>query len=164
MLLYHGSNVEVKSPKLIGQVRGLDFGAGFYTTSNLDQAIEFTRHVARRKKTPDRVVSVYEFHKDSPYSRLHMLKFESPDAGWLDFVRANRFNEYNGEAYDLIVGPVANDDIYPTLQAYFEGVFSREQALDALKIKKLYDQYVFASEKALDAIRFVRAFEPEEGR
>jgi hypothetical protein len=38
--LYHGSNVEVKKPKLIASnvKRLLDFGAGFYLTSDFEQA------------------------------------------------------------------------------------------------------------------------------
>ena len=34
MILYHGSNVTVEQPKLIKQNRYLDFGFGFYTTTN----------------------------------------------------------------------------------------------------------------------------------
>ena len=43
MTLYHGSNVEVKEPKILKPIHGLDFGAGFYTTTNRDQAIAFAR-------------------------------------------------------------------------------------------------------------------------
>ena len=38
MTLYHGSNVEVNDPKLIPTKRLLDFGAGFYLTSDFEQA------------------------------------------------------------------------------------------------------------------------------
>ena len=38
MILYHGSNVVVSEPKLIQQNRFLDFGFGFYTTTNKKQA------------------------------------------------------------------------------------------------------------------------------
>ena len=34
MILYHGSNLVVSEPKLIQQNRFLDFGFGFYTTTN----------------------------------------------------------------------------------------------------------------------------------
>lgn len=34
MILYHGSNLVVSKPKLIQQNRFLDFGFGFYTTTN----------------------------------------------------------------------------------------------------------------------------------
>jgi hypothetical protein len=38
MKLYHGSNVEVVTPKLIQSARALDFGQAFYLTSDFDQA------------------------------------------------------------------------------------------------------------------------------
>ena len=41
MVVYHGSNVVVKEPKILKPNRELDFGNGFYTTTNLDQAIAF---------------------------------------------------------------------------------------------------------------------------
>ena len=41
MILYHGSNITVDHPRLIKQNRYLDFGFGFYTTTNRDQAVNF---------------------------------------------------------------------------------------------------------------------------
>jgi hypothetical protein len=38
MKLYHGSNVEVMTPKLFQSARALDFGRAFYLTSDFDQA------------------------------------------------------------------------------------------------------------------------------
>lgn len=40
MILYHGSNVVVEQPRLVEQNRFLDFGYGFYTTTNKEQALE----------------------------------------------------------------------------------------------------------------------------
>ena len=48
MIVYHGSNVEVRKPKLIRPIRTLDFGPGFYTSLNRNQAIEFVRKVVFR--------------------------------------------------------------------------------------------------------------------
>ena len=38
MIVFHGSNLEVKNPMLIPSKRLLDFGAGFYLTSDFEQA------------------------------------------------------------------------------------------------------------------------------
>lgn len=38
MKLYHGSNVQVREPKILESVRTLDFGTGFYLTSDYEQA------------------------------------------------------------------------------------------------------------------------------
>lgn len=40
MLLYHGSNIEVPSPKIIEPARALDFGAGFDGILNAKETIE----------------------------------------------------------------------------------------------------------------------------
>ena len=38
MILYHGSNLKVREAKLIPSKRFLDFGMGFYLTSDVEQA------------------------------------------------------------------------------------------------------------------------------
>jgi hypothetical protein len=72
----------------------------------------------------------------------------------LDFVAANRRGEVMVEQCDLIYGAVANDDVYRTLALYMTKVLTREQTLEGLKIRKLYNQLVFATEKALSYLRF----------
>lgn len=48
MLLYHGSTEIIEFPKLIKSDRFLDFGNGFYTTTNLEQAIRWASIKKRR--------------------------------------------------------------------------------------------------------------------
>ncbi len=158
MILYHGSNVVVEQPKLIEQNRFLDFGYGFYTTTNETQAENFAQKVIiRRGGKP--IVNVYEFDETAQTNTLKIKRFSAPDEEWLDFVSAHRNGTYNGEKYDLIIGAVANDDVYRTLQVYQGGLLSKEQALEALKIKKLFNQYVFATEEALALLKFREARE-----
>ena len=157
MILYHGSNVVVDQPKLIEQNRFLDFGYGFYTTTNKTQAENFAQKVTvRRGGKP--IVNVYEFD-ETVHADLKIKRFSAPDEDWLDFVSAHRNGNYDGEQYDLIIGAVANDDVYRTLQVYSTGLLTKEQALEALKIKKLFDQYVFATTEALANLEFVEAKE-----
>jgi hypothetical protein len=61
MLLYHGCNLAVETPQLIEQRRGLDFGPGFYVTTNEIQARRFAEIVVNRRKAGTATVSVYEF-------------------------------------------------------------------------------------------------------
>jgi hypothetical protein len=49
MTLYHGSNTIVETPCLIAHNRFLDFGNGFYTTPNKDQALRFAQIVVQRR-------------------------------------------------------------------------------------------------------------------
>lgn len=42
---------------------------------------------------------------------------------------------------------------------YSTGILTKEQAITALKIKKLFDQYVFATVEAISLLKFVDAEE-----
>ena len=153
MILYHGSNVVVDKPKLIKQNRYLDFGYGFYTTTNRLQAESFAKKVATRNGGIP-IVNIYEIDDSINSEMIKIKRFTSPDGDWLDFVFANRNGTYDGETYDLVIGAVADDDVYRTLQVYGDGLLTREQALEALKIKKLYDQYVFSSDVSISLLKF----------
>lgn len=156
MILYHGSNLTVENPKIITPNRYLDFGKGFYTTSNFEQAQNFADKVTARKKVGESTVSIYEFD-DTKLDDLSVLSFEAADEKWLDFVSDNRNGLVLNEKYDIIYGPVANDDIFRTFILYTTGVLTKEQTLEALKIKKLYNQYVFTNDNALNYLKFINA-------
>ena len=155
MILYHGSNVVVSEPKLISQNRFLNFGFGFYTTTNKAQAISFADKVFKRRREGGKIVSVYELNEQTAFADCSLLRFDAPDEAWLDFVFKNRSGHYEGAAYDFVYGPVANDDVYTTFTLYSAGVLTKEQTLESLKVKKLYNQLVLASEKALGYLIFV---------
>ena len=153
MILYHGTNVIIEKPHPVEQNRYLDFGFGFYTTSNLEQAKNFALKVVKRKGGKP-IVNVYEFDEERAGEAVGYKRFVSPDDEWLDFVSDNRNGVYKGANYGIIIGPVANDDVYTTLQLYLGGFLTREQALQTLKIKKLYDQCVFSTQEAMDLLHF----------
>lgn len=162
MIVYHGSNLVVPKPRLIYQNRFLDFGFGFYTTTNKTQAISFADKVVKRRKTGEKTVSIYEIDETAAFSKCSVLCFDDPGEAWLDFVSDNRSGNYEGELYDIIFGPVANDDVYRMFSLYAAGVLTKEQTLDQLKIKKLYNQLVLTTEKALSYLRFAGTVPKEE--
>jgi len=163
MLLYHGSNTAVEEPCLIGQTRGLDFGAGFYLTTNEAQAVRFSEIVVNRRKGGVSTVSVYEFDMGIAACTLAVCRFEQANSEWLRFVTDNRLTRYEGAVYDVVIGAVANDTVMPTIQAYLGGFINEEAALITLKTSKLVDQVCLKSEKALSLLRFVKSFEIKGG-
>jgi len=158
MTLYHGSDVAVESPSLGLSRKNLDFGVGFYTTEYKTQAVDFARKVMIRKDKKSQLVSVFDFDMDAAQSNLDVLRFPAPDRAWLDFVHQNRRGTYTEKPYDLVIGPVANDDVFATLIVYEQGILNVEQTLEALKIKELYSQFVFKTEKALSLLKYVHSF------
>jgi hypothetical protein len=160
MELYHGSDVIVEKPILLPQQRTLDFGFGFYTTTNREQAEVFAQKVAERRESKSGFVSVYEIQSIDILKReLSVLEFSSPDGAWLDFVFENRNGTYAGKIHDIIFGAVANDTIYRTFVAYEAGIITKEETIERLKVKKLYNQMTFATERALSRLKYTGHFE-----
>ena len=90
MILYHGSNLVVSKPMLVAQNRFLDFGYGFYTTTNKEQAIGFAQKVTQRRKEGLPTVNIYEIDEQKAFSECSLLRFDGPSGEWLDFVSDNR--------------------------------------------------------------------------
>jgi len=159
MTLYHGSDQIIKAPELRSSTRTLDFGAGFYTTTNKEQAINFavkvyTRSIREGNIPRGKFISVYEADYEKMRQELDILHFKSADEAWLDFVMANRRNTYSGKKYDVIYGPVANDTIYRTLIAFEDGVLSAADTIARLKVRQLFDQMTFVSEHSLSFLKY----------
>jgi hypothetical protein len=163
MLLYHGSNTRVEHPE-IRRLRAMDFGFGFYLTSNEKQAVGFAKKVViREERLNDNhgvaTLNIYEFDFDSAKSDLKTLRFNLPDEAWLDFVVANRSGKISNAGSDVVIGPVANDDVFEVIRIYESGAMTKEMALEAMKVKKLFDQYVLRTERGLSLLAFIEARE-----
>ncbi len=77
MILYHVGNTIVEKPKLVEQNRFLDFGYGFYTTTNKDQTENFSKKViVGRGGKP--ILNIYDFD-DKAYADLIVKRFSAPD-------------------------------------------------------------------------------------
>jgi hypothetical protein len=77
MKLYHGSNVEVRKPRIISPNRTLDFGNGFYTTTNHAQAVDFALRVTRNRNSGIATVNVFEIDEDNAFDLCNALKFRN---------------------------------------------------------------------------------------
>ena len=163
MQLYHGTNIHFEIPKIITPNRALDFGAGFYTTSDIGQAIAWAKVVVKRSDSGIPLLNTYEFD-EAFRSNIKIRRFHTPDKEWLDFVCEHRLNTYNGDNYDLIIGPVANDNTMLVIQSYIDSVqnnesekdFFAEFALRQLRADRLKDQFVFKTKAALQYLKFLK--------
>ena len=154
MILYHGSNVEVRHPVLLKAQRPLDFGPGFYTTSDLQQTSSWAQRTARIRKDGKPLVSVYEVSNET-FQTLKVLTFDAANKDWLRFVASNRRQLLQESNWDLVSGPVANDQTMPTLMLFLDGFLSEDAAIERLLPQKLKDQFVFKTEAALALLRCV---------
>jgi len=158
MKVYHGTNIIIERPKIINRFKTLDFGEGFYTSENENQARDFAVKVCeRRNPTLSPIVNCYEFNDD--LRNYSVLKFDAPNDKWLDFVVERRKGIALKNKYDLIIGPVANDDIFGTIILYEAGQIDKESAIKRFKVKKLFNQVVFCNEFVLSKLEFIKSYE-----
>ena len=153
MILYHGSNVEVKEPMLLKVQRELDFGKGFYTTSDMEQAARWAERTAKRRGESNAFVTVYEVNEDE-LKNIRLLSFDSPNVDWLDFVVKNRKGEYIAGDWDIISGPVADDQTAQVIDLYLDGLYDEEEAIRRFLTQRIKDQYAFKTDEALKLLIF----------
>ena len=159
MLLYHGSNVVVEHPHIRERTRALDFGAGFYLTSDYEQAARWARTTVLRREGGVASVSVFEVD-ETAMGRLRVIRFNAPDIHWLRFVSRNRNERIDDSGVDVVAGPVANDNTMPVLNLYFKGAYTEEEALRRLVSQRLKDQYAMKTEAAIAILRFREVIYP----
>jgi hypothetical protein len=161
MKIYHGSDVAVPKPIILPANRFLDFGEGFYTTSSLVQARRWAHHVCERNKkqsnsqTNNQIVSIYEFDISRAKNELKIKHFASPTSKWLNFVTACRTGKGEKHGFDIVMGPVANDNVYATIQLYETGLLSEAETIIRLKVEKIFDQILFHTEKSLQYCSYI---------
>lgn len=60
-------------------------------------------------------------------------------------------------AYDIILGSVADDNVYATVKLFETGVLDRDETIKRLRIEKLYDQVLFHTTESLDFCKYADA-------
>ncbi len=150
MILYHGSYLEIQRPDLKHSRDNLDFGRGFYTTPIYEQAVKWCEKFKRRGK--EGVVSQYCFDEEN-MSNLSVLRFEAYSEEWLDFILNCRSGEDSTD-YDLVIGGVANDKVFNTVELFFDGLIDKKEAIKRLCYEKPNLQICFRTDKALEGLKF----------
>ena len=160
MRLFHGSTVTVKRPNIQKGRKATDFGKGFYTTTNFEQAKKWALLKKNREQSEKAIVSVYEVPDDILDREYPVLRFMGATKEWLEFVVNNRKGK-STEEYELVMGPVANDQLYATIRLYEQGVITADAAIEMLKTHKLFNQLSFHTERVAVLLKFVEAVKIE---
>jgi hypothetical protein len=154
--LYHGSYVSVVEPLVNVGRRELDFGPGFYVTLLRDQAERWARRVCVVRAVATPLLSIYEFDESNLHSDVRRLKLNNYDQEWLDFIVNSRKGLEPWANYDIIEGGVANDQVIDTVEDYYAGRITAEQAIGQLRFAKPSHQMCIRSQAIVDrCLRFI---------
>lgn len=71
------------------------------------------------------------------------------------FVKKNRANKTRNQAhdYDIVVGPIADDDIGMQMRRFNAGIITIDEFLENLKYKHIVLQYFFGTQNAIKYLR-----------
>lgn len=160
MTLYHGSYLGVPAPLTGVGRRELDFGPGFYVTSLREQAERWARRVCVIRAVDTPILSVYDFDEDNLPTDVRRLRLEHYDREWLDFIVNSRRGEAPWKDYDIIEGGVANDQVIDTVEDYYTGRITAEQAIGQLRFAKPTHQMCISRQTIVDRCMHFISAEP----
>ncbi len=143
MTVYHGGFQPIDQPEIRKGRNTKDFGTGFYCTIIKEQAQRW----ARRYDTG--IVSIYDVVMNM---NLKIKEFKEMSEEWLDFIIECRSGKSHD--YDIVIGAMADDQIYNYISDYMDGTITREQFWVLAKFKYPTHQIVFCSNEALKCLRY----------
>lgn len=155
MIIYHGSYTEVRKPDIKYSRINLDFGRGFYVTPIEEQAKNWS--LKFKKKNKNAIVSIYTLD-DNAFNDCKVINFTSYSEEWLDFILNCRSGKDTTD-YDIVMGGVANDKVFNTVELFFDGLIDKKEALKRLKYEKPNMQIAFRNQTVIDKyLSFERSF------
>ena len=155
MKVFHGSYMVVSEIDLTKGRSNLDFGKGFYVTNIRSQAEYWATRTCRFHQT-DGIVSEFEFYERAFTDTIYkVLRFTDYSEAWLDFVILNRdpITEEQRHDYDIVEGPVANDDVNDRIDDYLAGIVSKADFLKELIHHKPTHQICLCTVRSLQMIK-----------
>ena len=153
LVVYHGTCSEFEKINLNKSHNRRDFGKGFYTTILQSQSKEWGYRLSLREKKKNYFIYEYLFEENSV---LNVKRFDTLSEEWLEFIKENRSKGGLQHKYDVVIGPVADDNTMETVQLYIANILTASEAVERLRYNKVNNQVSFHTEKALQYLHLVR--------
>jgi hypothetical protein len=148
--LYHGSNAIFDTLNLTKSRDKRDFGRGFYTTSIKEQAEEWASSLYNRYGGAGKELYVLDLEQSN---QLNVKEFDGLTREWLEMIKENRIRGGLRHEFDIVKGPVANDNTMPTIALYVDETLSLEATLVQLSYFKASNQISFHTERAIECLK-----------
>ena len=161
LCLFHGGTEIVARPEFRDSGRFRDFGRAFYLTSSKYQAERWAKIQCGRRNVTRGVVNEYVCVDFERMPAMKVKRFSGANKEWLEAVIACRKGQDAFTGFDVVIGPVADDNVYQTIRLFELGTYTCEEALKRLLTERLYDQIALKSEAALAECKFVSHAEVE---
>ena len=155
MLVFHGSNINIDRIDLSRSEFFKDFGRGFYVTKIREHAYLRAIDVAKRYNTEKPIVTEFNYIETYPVTvGLNVKVFKKVSREWVEFVMLNRNRHISHPAhtYDIIEGPIANDNIVIQIRLYEQNRISIDELIERLTYSEPTHQICFCTIASLYAL------------
>ena len=175
IVLFHGTtydftDIDVKRGKPFK-----DFGRGFFAAQSRESAVNMAlrnrdieiRRLKRRGIIREVTPWVYSYEFDvNKLGALNVKNFGAVNKEWVLFVTDNRTHNPHRHAYDVVIGPTADDRTNPTIQTYLNegygdigGDRAIEILIEFLEPHVFPRQLFFGTQRAADLLEFTGRYE-----
>jgi hypothetical protein len=168
-LLYHGSVHKVVSPDTSRANTHNDFGRGFYTTANKEEAIDWAKKKSAYQERPG-YLNIYELTHDKGLTYHEFDRYSLIDLFWLDYILLNRGysdfvslgRDFSVLNKDILIGPIANNKLAIQMNMLTSGLIEGD-SLQEIKTKfiglllpsRLDDQICFKNDFATSHLSYL---------
>jgi hypothetical protein len=169
--LYHGSVFVVEKPDTERANPHNDFGSGFYTTTNREEATDWAQKKSAYQNRAG-YLNTYEFQHDPDLTFYEFGRENLSDLLWLDFILKNRGyddfvafdRDFSALQADILIGPIANNKLAIQMNMLTSGLIEGEtlnevktRFVSLLSPNRLDNQLCFKNGFATAHLRFLEA-------
>lgn len=157
-LLFHGAKSEIVGEINVTKGRtNNDFGRGFYTGENYQQAVSFVSGF------PKSCIYLFDFDKSGLVQKKYEVDQEwmmtiAYYRGVLDAYKEHPFVENlvkESKNCDYIIAPIADNRMFQIINSFIEGEITDEQCKHCLAATNLGYQYVFCTPKSVAQLKML---------
>lgn len=152
LILYHGTNVWFEKADLEHSKDRRDFGKGFYTTTRYDQALEWAENMYIRYGGKGVYVMKFKLYL---HPDLNIKVFRGLTREWLTMIKENRLIGGLRHGYDIVIGPLADDNTMRTVALYVAGIYTDKVALELLKTCNADDQVSIHTTNGMKCLEYM---------
>lgn len=157
MIVYHGGTEIIEDPNIKFSKKYLDFGCGFYVTTYKEQAEKWAKRRSMRNKSKA-IINMYELSDNLMDYKI--MKFKEDNELWLRFVCDCRKGKDIYNQYDAIIGSVADDDVFKSVDMYFKGLWDEKRTLEEIRYYKMNNQICLVNQELIkDELSFIGSYE-----
>ena len=152
MKLYHGSNVIIEKPDLGLGRKNIDFGRGFYLTTEKSLAKKWA--CGRFEDSP----FITEYYLSLQDLTIYFFGYNQI---WLDYIICNRLERELPkklkflEDVDMLIGPIVDDKLFKIIELYEQGFLSAKTSVKLLTCLGYSEQVVLKSKKSTELLKFI---------